>query len=139
MEEFVQIDFKKKKTSFTKSLPFSLAILLFLLDQGTKLLIEKNIPLNSVGFSLFGDFFRIIHVTNKGIAFSLGSSFQDSARQILFAFLPLVVLGFVVFTYFKNNDFPPFNAGRLLASSEAALEIFLIAFSDQTASLTLSM
>lgn len=109
MEEFVQIDFKKKKASFTKSLPFSLAILLFLLDQGTKLLIEKNIPLNSVGFSLFGDFFRIIHVTNKGIAFSLGSSFQDSARQILFAFLPLIVLGFVIFTYFKNNDFSPFQ------------------------------
>ena len=51
MEEFVQIDFKKEKTSFTKSLPFSLAILVFLLDQGTKLLVEKTIALQSVGFS----------------------------------------------------------------------------------------
>lgn len=109
MEEFVQIDFKKKTNSFSKSIPFSLAILLFFLDQGTKLLIEKKIPLNTVGFSLFGDFFRIIHVTNKGIAFSLGNSFQDSARQVLFAFLPLAILALVIFTYFKNNDFSPFQ------------------------------
>lgn len=109
MEEFVQIDFKKEKASFTKSLPFSLAILVFLLDQGTKLLVEKTIALQSVGFSLFGDFFRIIHVTNKGIAFSLGHGFHDSARQVLFAFLPLLILGLVIFTYFKNNDFTAFQ------------------------------
>lgn len=109
MEEFVQIDFKKKKISLEKSLPFSLVLVIFLLDQATKFLVEKKIPLNSVGFSLFGDFFRIIHVTNKGIAFSLGCGFQDSARQILFALLPLIILAVVIFTYFKSNDFTQFQ------------------------------
>ena len=109
MDPFVQIDFKKKKSPFAKYIPLSLALVVFLLDQITKLLVEKYIPLNTVGISLFGDFFRIIHVTNKGVAFSLGYNFQTSVRHILFALLPLVILIIVIITYIKDNDFTQFQ------------------------------
>jgi len=83
-------------------------ILVVVLDQLTKYLIVKNIPLTfppTIGKAFFGDFLRIIHVCNPGIAFSIGQGLSVTLRALLFRAVPLVVLSLVLFVYFKNNDF----------------------------------
>ncbi len=105
MEEVVQIDFKKEPSPLDKFLPLSLAVLILALDQITKYLVVTNIEPYTIGASFFNDFLRIIHVTNKGIAFSLGSGFQNSLRSLLFGILPLVVIVLVLFIYFRSKDF----------------------------------
>ena len=73
-----------------KLLPLVLTVVVFVLDQGTKFLIVKTIPPYTIGASFFGDFLRIIHVYNPGIAFSMGNSLPDTLRGLLFAIIPLI-------------------------------------------------
>ena len=87
----------------TKLLPISLAVIVILVDQITKILIMKNIPLFTVGASFFGDFLRIIHVANTGVAFSVGATWSETARRFLFSLIPLIVIGIVIAIYFRNN------------------------------------
>ena len=83
--------------------PISLALLVIILDQITKILVMKNIPLYTIGASFFGDFLRIIHVANTGVAFSVGATWSETARRFLFSLIPLIVIGLVVAIYFRNN------------------------------------
>lgn len=92
-----------------KLLPLTLTVLVFFLDQLTKILIVKSIPPYTIGFSFFGDFLRIIHVYNPGIAFSMGNNLPDNLRGILFAVAPLIVLGVVLVVYFRNEEFTLFQ------------------------------
>ena len=83
--------------------PISLAILVIILDQITKILVMKNIPLGTIGTQFFGDFIRIIHVANTGVAFSVGATWSETARRFLFSLIPLIVIGIVITIYFRNN------------------------------------
>ena len=87
----------------SKLLPISLAVFVIILDQITKILVMKNIPLYTIGAQFFGDFLRIIHVANTGVAFSVGATWSDTARRYLFSLIPLIVIGIVVAIYFRNN------------------------------------
>ena len=87
----------------TKLWPISLAALVILLDQITKILVMKNIPLGTIGTQFFGDFIRIIHVSNTGVAFSVGATWSETARRFLFSLIPLIVIGIVITIYFRNN------------------------------------
>ena len=93
----------------SKLLPLVLTVVVFVLDQGTKFLIVKMIPPYTIGASFFGDFLRIIHVYNPGIAFSMGNSLPDTLRGLLFAIIPLIVLIIVLAIYFRNDDFTFFQ------------------------------
>jgi len=88
----------------SKLLPFTLTVVVVVLDQITKMLIVNNIPLYTIGASFFGDFFRIIHVSNTGVAFSVGATWSETLRRFLFALLPLIVIGIVIAVYFRNNE-----------------------------------
>lgn len=100
------ISTEKNKTKLSEKLiPLSLCLVLYILDQVTKSLIVKYVPPYTVGASFFGDFFRIIHVYNPGIAFSIGDSLSSSLRSILFCIAPLAVLILVLIVYFRNKDF----------------------------------
>jgi signal peptidase II len=83
----------------TKKLrPFILTAAIILLDQVTKLIIVRNIPAydwNSFITVIGDDFFRIIHVRNLGVAFSMGDSMPGFFRFILLKILPLAVLCWV--------------------------------------------
>lgn len=92
-------DFKRKL------LPFILTAVVIILDQLTKLLIVKNIQYGTIGAQFFGDFLRIVHISNTGVAFSVGASWSETARHLLFSLLPLIVIGVVVVVYFRNNEF----------------------------------
>ena len=92
-----------------KFLPLILTVAVFALDQLSKLLIIQNIPAYTIGASFLGDFLRIVHVYNPGIAFSMGNSLPDAARGILFAVAPLIVLVVVLVIYFRNDEFTFFQ------------------------------
>lgn len=92
---------------FTKEklIPLILTVLVFAADQITKALIVKFIPPFTIGWSFFDDFFRIIHVSNDGIAFSMGESLPLNVRSILFKFAPSIVILVVFVIYFRNEEF----------------------------------
>ena len=87
----------------SKIWPITLAALVIILDQITKILIVKNIPVYTIGTQFFGDFIRIVHVSNTGVAFSVGASWSDTARRLLFSLLPLIVIVIVFVVYFRSN------------------------------------
>ncbi|MBQ1593547.1 MAG: signal peptidase II [Treponema sp.] len=92
-----------------KMWPLSLCALVILIDQITKALVVKYIPL--LGSSLdgvvqiCGKYLWFIHVRNKAVAFSMGSSLPTSMRAILFAAIPRIIIAVVFVIYFKNNEF----------------------------------
>ncbi|MCM1322373.1 MAG: signal peptidase II [Bacteroides sp.] len=92
-----------------KLLPMTLAVVVLILDQLTKFLITAYIPMNTIGCSFFGDFLRIIHVRNPGIAFSIGHGLPSAVRGVLFAVMPLAVIIMVLAVYFRNTDFTQFQ------------------------------
>ncbi|HPX14201.1 MAG TPA: signal peptidase II [Treponemataceae bacterium] len=87
-----------------RMVPLSLAAAVIIADQLTKWIITMTVRPWSVGFSLFGDFFRIVRVYNPGIAFSIGSGLADTARSLMFGLMPLVVLAIVLVVYFRSSD-----------------------------------
>jgi signal peptidase II len=89
-----------------KTLPFSLSAFIILLDQLTKSYIAKNWQIGTMIADVFNnDLLCIYHVRNKVIAFSLGSGLPEQVRPVLFIALPIVVLGFLCFFYWKTDDF----------------------------------
>ena len=89
----------------SKLLPITLAIVIIVLDQITKLLVVRFIPYGTIGASFMGGFLRLIHISNTGVAFSVGANWSDTVRHILFNLIPVVVIAIVIGVYFRNNDF----------------------------------
>jgi signal peptidase II len=89
--------------------PFSLTAAILLLDQLTKWIVSVTVRPWSVGFTCLNDFFRIIHVYNPGIAFSIGGDLSGSLRSVLFGLLPLIVILIVVAVYFRSDDLTRFQ------------------------------
>ncbi|MBQ1796144.1 MAG: signal peptidase II, partial [Treponema sp.] len=95
---------EQKIFSSKKMWPLSLCALVILVDQITKALVVKYIPL--LGTSLDGviqvcdKYLWFIHVRNKAVAFSMGSSLPTSLRAILFAAIPLIIILLVFGIYF---------------------------------------
>ena len=88
----------------SKLLPLSLALFVIILDQITKTLVVKNIPIYTIGAEFFGDFLRIIHVSNTGVAFSVGASWSDIVRFASFVIVPVIVIVLVFIVYCRNNE-----------------------------------
>jgi len=95
----------ENKTKIEKFVPLVLTLLVVAADQITKYIVVKTIPPFTIGSSFSGGILRIVHVSNTGVAFSVGDSLPDTVRRFLFAILPLVVIGIVFAVYFKNNTF----------------------------------
>lgn len=88
----------------SKLWPLSLTLFIIILDQITKTLVVKNIPLHTIGAEFFGDFLRIIHVSNTGVAFSVGAAWSDIVRFASFVIVPVIVIVLVFIVYFRNNE-----------------------------------
>ncbi|MEL3899296.1 signal peptidase II [Treponema phagedenis] len=86
-------------------LPLLLTVVVIVLDQITKALVVAKIPPYGLGFQLFGDFFRIVHVYNTGAAFSLGHDLNPLASFLFLRILPLLIMIVVVVIYFKTKSF----------------------------------
>jgi len=103
--DIIPVEFKKKESLAHKLLPLIFLVGVFALDQITKILVVKHIPMYTIKFSFLGDFLRIIHVRNLGAAFSMGSNLASSWRAILLSILPLIVLIIALVIYFRSSDF----------------------------------
>jgi signal peptidase II len=96
-----------------KLLPFLLTGLVIAADQLTKAFIVKNWPLRSPNSGEFikdvfnNDLLWIIHVRNKAIAFSLGNNLPAGLRPALFIILPILVLAFLCWYYYKSKELTP--------------------------------
>lgn len=101
----IAVEFKPIHPKAKKVVPLILMLVIILADQLTKLLVVKHIPLLSIGGQFFGDFLRIIHVCNPGIAFSIGQGWSLTARAILFRAVPLIVIIMVLVVYARNDTF----------------------------------
>ena len=88
-------------------LPFILTAVVVILDQITKAIIVIRWPLQGTIISdvFDNDFLLIYHVRNKALAFSLGDNLPDPFRFPLFVVVPFLVLGFLVWYYFKTDEF----------------------------------
>lgn len=78
--------------SAKRFMPFILSIVLVIADQVTKALVVRNIPLDTVKYSFFGDFLMICHVRNTGAAFSFGAGGSQLFRILMFIVLPLALM-----------------------------------------------
>jgi signal peptidase II len=89
-----------------KILPFSLTAFIILADQIVKAIIVKIKPQPGLVKDVFNnDFLRIWHVRNKAIAFSLGEGLPEAIRPFIFIIVPILVLGFLIWYYFKSDEF----------------------------------
>ena len=90
-------------------LPLLLSLLVLILDQLTKLWIVNTIPYGTIGHAFGGDFLRIIHVQNTGAAFSLGADGSPLFRIIFVLLLPTALIGFLLYTLFRTDEWTPFQ------------------------------
>jgi len=89
-----------------KILPLSLTALIVIADQIVKAVIVKISPRTGLIKDVFdNDFLWIYHVRNKAIAFSLGENFPDPVKKVVFIIVPILVLGFLLWYYFKSDEF----------------------------------
>jgi len=89
-----------------KLLPLSLTAFIILADQIIKAVIVKLKPETGLIKDVFNNgFLWIYHVRNKAIAFSLGERLPDFIKPITFIAVPILVLGFLLFYYFKSDEF----------------------------------
>jgi signal peptidase II len=88
-------------------MPLILTLVVIVVDQITKAVIVALVPRIESGtiVPVFGDFLRIIHTRNLGVAFSIGRSLPETARRLLFILLPVAVLVGVGFYYFRSDEF----------------------------------
>lgn len=87
--------------------PLILTAIIIVIDQITKIIIVRSVPLYyETGYVLevFGDFFRIIHARNLGIAFSLGDGLPFWIRKLLFVALPIAVIAILYFAFYNSRE-----------------------------------
>lgn len=87
--------------------PLLLALGIVVLDQATKIAIVATVePIYESGriIEVLGDFLRIIHARNPGIAFSIGRDLPVRVRTVLFTLLPLGVLAGLLWYYLRTDD-----------------------------------
>ena len=81
----------------SKLLPIVLTLVVIIVDQITKMLIVRYLPLKpglymAFGPQFLGDFLRIVHVRNMGAAFSFGANWSAGARRVFFSVVPTIIL-----------------------------------------------
>lgn len=107
---------KKIKSSreeiIKRAIPFSLSLVVIILDQLTKWIVVKYIPPYTLipDLCFGGDLIRIIHVRNLGVAFSMGGTWPLALRIIVFSVLPLLIIGYIIYECIANEEVFEFSA-----------------------------
>ncbi len=90
-----------------KWLPIIIVIFVFLLDQGSKILIVNNLELIDYHTAdsekhmvkVIGDYVRLKYVENKGMAFGILSDASPEVRILVFTSLTIIAIGVVIYYY----------------------------------------
>jgi signal peptidase II len=88
----------KKRDVRSRLIPLILSAGIIIIDQVAKIIVIHTVPRGG-GVRVIDDFFRIIHVQNPAIAFSIGRGIEEGTRRALFMLLPLAVIA-VLFLYY---------------------------------------
>ena len=73
------------------------------IDQWTKVLAVEHLK-NKLGYSYWGDFFKLIYAENRGAFLGGGSNFSETTSFWLLKILPAVVLlGILIFLVFSKT------------------------------------
>jgi signal peptidase II len=88
----------------TRLFPLVLTLCIVVIDQITKTLIVASIPLREIGFQFGGDFLRIIHVRNPGIAFSIGAGSPEVIRFVVFIVVPIAVMAALLVYLLRSRE-----------------------------------
>ena len=90
-----------------------------ILDQITKLLIVKTLPLHTVRPVIEG-FFNLVHVHNPGGAFGLMAGMSPAIRTALFLFVSAMAVGLILYFYHTTPaNLPWLAAGAMPAETVA--------------------
>ena len=92
----------------SRYLPLILAAAVILTDQITKAMIVasvERVELSGHSIEVFGDFLRIIHTRNLGVAFSIGRGLPDQLRRVVFTIAPAIVLAGLLAYYIRVDEF----------------------------------
>src|SRR5512141_2902284 len=92
-----------KRDIRSRLLPLVLSAGIIIADQVSKIIVIRAIPRGGE-VSVIGDFFRLIHVQNPAIAFSIGRALNAGTRRPLFVLLPLVVIAILFLYYLLTRD-----------------------------------
>lgn len=87
--------------------PLILSAAIVIIDQITKAIIVARVPLfYESGFMIevIGDFLRIIHARNLGVAFSIGNGLPFWMRKVLFVAIPTAMLFLIFFTFYRSDE-----------------------------------
>jgi len=88
-------------------LPFTLTAVIVVTDQISKALIVRFIaPYRQTrdSVSIIGQFVTFIRTQNPGVAFSIGQTWPELARRLLFIILPLIVIVLAGYYLLKERD-----------------------------------
>ena len=94
-------------TDRRRLLPLLLTLAIIVLDQITKAMIVSRLALVYQGgpiIEVIGDFLRIIHARNPGIAFSIGSDLPPLFRTVLFIILPIGIVAGILWYYLRTDE-----------------------------------
>ncbi|MFZ2447954.1 MAG: signal peptidase II [Syntrophobacteraceae bacterium] len=87
---------------------FLIAGVLVLLDQVTKYLLVRALPLNT-GKTVIRGFFNLVHIHNTGGAFSMFGGTDSEWRPRIFILLTLIVLSIIFYAYGKVSKSDVWN------------------------------
>jgi signal peptidase II len=96
---------EEKALAQKRYLPFLLTLGIVLLDQFTKYLVVKNIPVGTIAKEYFGDFLWICHVRNTGAAFSLGAEGSVFMRIVVLILVPIALMVLVGYLVATSKDY----------------------------------
>jgi signal peptidase II len=74
---------------------------IILLDQVTKEIVLRSIPLNTT-IPVVNGFFNLTHIHNPGGAFGLMANFSPIMRSIIFLFISSLAVGLIFYFYKKT-------------------------------------
>ena len=89
-------------------MPLLVAPVVVLLDQITKLVVERTMRVGQV-IEVWGDFLWLWHMRNTAMAFSLGAGLPPGLRTILLGLLPLAVLAGMTVYYLRAGSLTVFQ------------------------------
>jgi len=92
----------EEKMKKKEEIPYYLLILgLFIIDQLTKFLIQRNLPLLG-RLKVIPGFFSLTHIHNRGAIFGFFAQSSNSVIQIGLAAASFLALGFVVYYFVRT-------------------------------------
>jgi len=107
MSDFTQNDSRPSAPARRQYLPFILTAVIVGADQISKALIVRFIePYRQTrdSVSIIGQFVTFIRTQNPGIAFSIGQTWPELARRLLFIIIPLIVIVLAGYYLLKERD-----------------------------------